>query len=432
MTLLVVGSTYSNKIRHFLTVKRLGLTLALLAEDCPTWLHDIVDDFLLCNPYSAEACKEVIGRYSYRQRVSGVLTFTDRFVEIAGSLARYLGTPSSPESALRSCRHKGELRQALSSSPYYVIRNREDVLRASARVPLPAILKPVSSTSSRFIYRVSSSKEIMTAFLEASSHAVPESDPLFSFYTGEFILEPYLSGLEVSVEGVCQNGTICFYGVTDKWIEDVHFQEVRHRFPSALTQKAKAAILKCAEAGLQTIGFQNGAFHIELKIQNEDIRIIEINGRLAGDHIADTLVPLVASVDPVVNAIRAAVGLPIIAPECSNREAAIEFLLCNRSGVISERLRLEILKECSGYVTSEQLISLGSTTAMPPASFSKRRLCYIIALSHLQSAISSVSLVSTMTTTIQRLHSSLMSALDCSPSPPEHAQPMERAKGDYV
>nr|WGE00779.1 hypothetical protein P5644_03415 [Bacillus velezensis] len=54
---------------------------------------------------------------------------------------------------------------------------------------------------------------------------------MFSFYQNEYIVEEFMNGQEVSIEGVISDGVIHFAGVTEKWT-DQYFEEYQHAFPA--------------------------------------------------------------------------------------------------------------------------------------------------------------------------------------------------------
>ena len=56
-------------------------------------------------------------------------------------------------------------------------------------------------------------------------------------------------------------------------------------------------IKKVSEHALDSLQIENGAAHIELKIDGDDIKIVEIGGRMGGDFIGSDLVPLSTGYD---------------------------------------------------------------------------------------------------------------------------------------
>jgi carbamoyl-phosphate synthase large subunit len=76
-------------------------------------------------------------------------------------------------------------------------------------------------------------------------------------------------------------------------------------------EKIKSLIEKVASS----FGFENCASHIELKIKNDEITIIEVSPRLGGDYITSKLVPLSTGINMEKALIDIALGkIPDICP----------------------------------------------------------------------------------------------------------------------
>ncbi len=124
------------------------------------------------------------------------------------------------------------------------------------------------------------------------------------------------------------NGKHYVYGITDKIFGgDRHFVKVGHSFPSSLPPETSDACAAVAVASLDAVGFSIGAAHIEVKIDEEEPKLIEINGRPGGDRIPD-LVAMVTGHDPVVDHVHAFLGAGLEVPNSTLKRqsgAAISF-----------------------------------------------------------------------------------------------------------
>ena len=114
-----------------------------------------------------------------------------------------------------------------------------------------------------------------------------------------FLCEEYICGKEVSVESLSYKGVHHIIQITDKITSGPpHFVELGHLQPASLPQGVIANIHRTIPAILDSVGFINGATHIELKIKDDgSIYLMEINPRGGGDMISNRLVELSTDCD---------------------------------------------------------------------------------------------------------------------------------------
>jgi len=135
---------------------------------------------------------------------------------------------------------------------------------------------------------VSNKEEFMQAILYAQ--AASNSD---------IIVEDFISGTEISVETISFEGRHYVVQITDKVSSGApHFVELAHHQPSSrLSKSIQRKIYTMIPSLLDAVGFSDGASHIELKIDGEQIYLIEINPRGGGDYISNRLVELSTGYD---------------------------------------------------------------------------------------------------------------------------------------
>ena len=135
----------------------------------------------------------------------------------------------------------------------------------------------------------------------------PELDKMYTFYSDEFLMEEFMDGEEVSIEGIVSHGEILIAGITEKWI-DVHFAEYQHAFPARVSPELEQELIKITKDSVNALGLNFCAFHAEVKITSSGCKIVEVNGRLGGDFINTHLVPLATQIDIVKANLQAAMG----------------------------------------------------------------------------------------------------------------------------
>lgn len=152
----------------------------------------------------------------------------------------------------------------------------------------PCIMKPADAFSSRGVYVVNSKEEIKNNWQTTSNFS---SD-------GSVIIEEFLKGDEVSVEGVIYDNQTKIIQITDKLITEYPYTvELGHFQPSKYSETHFDKIFSIVKSGNKSLGLNNCAFHAELKIDDNSIKIVEIGARLGGDFITSHLVPLSTGVN---------------------------------------------------------------------------------------------------------------------------------------
>ncbi|MGN6377902.1 MAG: ATP-grasp domain-containing protein, partial [Gaiellales bacterium] len=182
---------------------------------------------------------------------------------------------------------------------------------------------------------------------------------------GPILIEEFIPGHEVTVNGFCAGGRHVVVGVTDR----EHFHDApgvarRHVYP-ALDGGAAAA--EVATAAVGALGIAQGPTYVQVMVGDDGPRIMEVAARLGGGHDSE-LLRRTTGVDLAAQAVRASLGWPVDPaalqpqPQCAGvveflrapvgRLAAAEGPACARfyhsPGHVYGRLR--IATDRAGYV----------------------------------------------------------------------------------
>jgi biotin carboxylase len=178
---------------------------------------------------------------------------------------------------------------------------------------------------------VDSVEQGLQVFAETSQRARVQSC-IYPYTTGRFVLEGYLNGPEVSVEGVVQNGQVTLYAIIDKAkMTEPAFIERGECTPSRLPAPAQEEIRDMVRAGVGALGLDNSGIHAEVKITPAGPRIVEIGARMGGDCI-HALVKRVYGIDLAEENIRTVLGLPVRPAAAPNGCAISKTLVPDRPG----------------------------------------------------------------------------------------------------
>lgn len=232
---------------------------------------------------------------SYARSVGtrAVVAIDDGGVEIAARAASTLGLPHNPVEAVDASNDKYAMRllfqKAGVPSPrferHWLCENPQEI---AAKVHYPVVLKPIYLSGSRGVIRADTPSEFVSAFRRISrllEQPGTGPDPK------SLLVEEYIPGVEVSLEGVLTNGKIWPLGLYDKPdpLEGPFFEETILITPSRLPAKAQAQIVQCAAEALEAAGLTVGPFQVELRWNEQGPWVVEFAARTLGGHCSRAL-----------------------------------------------------------------------------------------------------------------------------------------------
>lgn len=331
--------------------------------------------------------------------IRGVLSFSESGVIMAAIIAARLQLPGHPPAAALRSRDKVLMRQAmkdagLHSPSFHRVQTPEEVIAHLRLHKAPMVLKPISGSSSYGVTRLSDSDtaaDIETKlgelrryiadyrrcnpqypfefWLPGEGHGIPASD----VHNPEidFLLEGFIAGQQVSVDGFVADGRVTPCGVIEiERIRDPrYFLEYEEWMPSRYSAALEARIQDVASDAVLALGLRNGAFHCELKVEDGECTVVEVAARRGADNIADFL-QTVMDVDIYAEAVRIACGEPPVAqhpqPGCHMKmryflpDTAGQLVAIEGDGRIAADPRVsELVFECDP----------GDEILMPPEGF---------------------------------------------------------------
>ncbi len=225
--------------------------------------------------------------------VDAVIGTDDATVELACRVAAHYGLPGNPPAAAAYSRRKdvarARLREAGVPVPEFRVLDLQAPLAPQLeRVDYPVVLKPVSMSASRGVIRCNNRDDLDRALprvqLIAQEAPRPEERDLL-------LLESYLPGCEVAYEGLLDGGQLQTLALFDKPdpLEGPYFEETYYVTPSRLTPQQQAEIVERVAAACRAYGLREGPVHAELRIDGEQVWILEVASRTIGGQCGQML-----------------------------------------------------------------------------------------------------------------------------------------------
>jgi biotin carboxylase len=340
--LLLPTTTY--KTPDFLAAAReLQVDVTVASEEAST-LESLNPEGLLTLDFrDPEGCARRAVQFARKYPVDAVVGVDEDTAVAAAVIARALGLPHNPVHAAVAARHKATMRQLLAEaavpSPAHRVFDRdEDPARVAGAVTFPCVLKPTFLAASRGVIRANDSEELSAAW-ERINRLL--DDPEIAAKGGaaarEILVEDFVSGSEVALEGLLRQGELKVLALFDKPdpLEGPYFEETIYVTPSRLSEEMQERVAQVASHGALALGLRDGPVHAELRVNESGPWLIEIAARSIGGLCSRTLrFGTGMSLEEVI--LRHALRKEMPEPERERRAAGVMMIPIPRAGVLEE------------------------------------------------------------------------------------------------
>lgn len=277
----------------------------------------------------------VIAALHERLPLDAVLAVDDQGLMVAAAASERLGMTHNPPDAVGATRDKAALRARLAASSvpqpdYRVVMPGGRVSAAAAEIGYPCVVKPVSRSGSQGVIRVDDRVQAVAAEDRIRS-IVGASEPL--------LVERFVPGAEVAVEGLLQGGTLEVLAVFDKPdpLDGPFFEETIYVTPSRLPPPVLTALEATVAAAAAALGLREGPVHAELRIgPAAELTVLEVAARSIGGLCARALrFGAGVSLEEVIISHAVGAGLDVLSRET---QASGVMMLPIRSAGVLERV----------------------------------------------------------------------------------------------
>ncbi len=313
----------------------------VLAEQWPT------DGSLLLRFDEPEAAVAAIVDRARREPLDAILAVDDHATEIAALAARALALLHNSPEAAHTARNKRAMREALARAGVPAPRHLafpidSDPARAGAAVRaafgFPCVVKPLLLTASRGVIRADDEEQLAAAWrrvqaILSAPDLARDPDPA----AREILVEEFISGREVALEGLLAGGDLHVLALLDKPdpLDGPFFEETIYVTPSRLPPSMQEAIAKTTARAAAAIGLRQGPVHAELRLNQAGPWVIEVAGRSIGGLCSRAL-----RFDPGISLeeviLRQTLGIEIDPPARIDEASGVMMIPIPRAGVMRE------------------------------------------------------------------------------------------------
>jgi ATP-grasp domain/L-amino acid ligase C-terminal domain 2/ATP-grasp N-terminal domain len=365
--ILLFASKLGYQTRSFeAAANKLGVELAYVTDRCHVLPDPWNDQALAVHFELPEAAAGSVLEAERERQVDGVLAIGDRPTVAAAYVARGLGLAHNHPASVEACRSKLRMREVLHDAglpvPWFRTLPLEPLREPSLLgIPYPCVLKPVSLSASQGVVRANNRDEFISAatrikrLLES-----PEIRATREPRLDQLLVEGYLEGREVAVEGLLTEGTLRVLAIFDKPdpLEGPYFEETIYVTPSRLSTKEQNAIEQSFQNAVRALGLTHGPVHGEFRLNNQGVWPIEVAARPIGGLCARSLQFILPGEEGSIGLeellLRHELGLPGSDAPRESAASGVMMIPVARSGIL-EKLEGENEARKTPHITSLEI-----------------------------------------------------------------------------
>ena len=207
---------------------------------------------------------------------------------LAAAVAGRLGLPHNSAAAVLAAADKTRQRQLWAAAgvaqPRFEIipahASGDAIRQAAAATGFPCMIKAVSLSASQGVLRADDASQAVQAATRVRRILTAERQ----YATGPLLAEEYLSGPELSVDGLLNDGMLTPLAVFDKpaMPEGPTFEETLLVTPSRLPQHVVVDAVRSAGRAARALGLRTGPVHAELRVTGTGPAMQELAARSIG------------------------------------------------------------------------------------------------------------------------------------------------------
>jgi len=279
--LLIVSPHNSYRTaRYIQAARQLCVDVLLLCGKSP-WALPVDQPGLYFNPEHPEAVIQHLDDMD----IIGVCATDDSTVELAAQIAARHRVRTNQLESVAFTRNKGlgrmRLKQTELNCPWFIVINgkaaQNDFLED---IIFPVVIKPTQLSASRGVIRANNYRELQ----DAIQRNIRLLDQEFKNTSYEMLIEEYIPGEEVAVEGLMYDGELHTLAIFDKPepLTGPYFEESYYVTPSRHSVSVIKEILATTAKACFAYGIHNGPIHAEMRINSNGIWLLELACRTIG------------------------------------------------------------------------------------------------------------------------------------------------------
>lgn len=362
----LIGVPPRAHLRRMLThLGDLGYTVVTLDAMPVDVFAGAVEAHLTVPALQREPVVSALGEYHRERAIDGIALFQELTVELSTRVAAALGLPHFPLDRIGACANKLRMRRWMAECgvrcpPFTGVSTLAEARAAGREIGYPAVIKPVRGGASYGVTRLDHEQDLERFFRGLDIFWEPR----------EFVIERYLSGPEVSVETISEDGgRHTHLAVFDKPqpLDGPFFLEETLITTGGLDPAQLSAARGAVSEMICRLGLERCITHTELRLTPDGPVVLEFGLRPIG-WPGPLCVAASCGVDLVAAMASIACGKPVDAvPHDGHTVAGWRYLTVSTPGTVSG---LPDPAHISGDIIDASIwVRVGDRVGVPPADF---------------------------------------------------------------
>jgi len=268
--------------------RQIGVELTVASEQASTFEAANPAGLLTLDFKNPQRAADDVQVFARQQPIQGVVGVDDDTAIVAASIAQRLKLKGNPTPAAEAARDKHRQRELLAKAgvpiPRFMLRRLDEDPAAIARsVTFPCVVKPLRLSASRGVMRADS----VQGFINAQNRL----NAIVCEPEASFLIEEFIPGYEVALEGLVVNRRLHVLAIFDKPdpLDGPFFEETIYVTPSTVPAGLQSSIKDCAERAVRALGITEGPVHAELRYNENGPWLIELAARPIGGRCSAVL-----------------------------------------------------------------------------------------------------------------------------------------------
>ncbi len=279
---------------------RLGIEVVVACDQRQALAEAMPDRAVVVDFRDLPGATSMLAELHERNPIDAIVAVDEAGVRLAAVAGERLGLRHNPPAAAAATRDKAVLRETLGrvggvlQPEFVVVRSGsgsdadDDVRQAAAHVGLPCVVKPVVLSGSRGVIRADTVEAAVDAARRARQILVAAGEDA----AGPLLVERFVAGREVAVEGLLVDGALHVLAIFDKPdpMDGPFFEETMLVTPTRLGAAVEERLVGVVSDVVAALGLREGPVHAEARVGDDGtVWFLEIAARSIGGLCSRTL-----------------------------------------------------------------------------------------------------------------------------------------------
>ena len=288
--LLLLLPSMSYRGEAFLdAANKVGVFLTIGGDAPPDCLKQSPKSFIPLDLYNATTAVSAVVEFAKTSPIDVVLGVNDGTAVLASTISEALGLPTNSIASVRAASNKQTMRSLLQKAKlpcpnFVVVGIDEKSKNIIPKVTFPCVLKPLTMSGSCGVIRADDQESFQNAFTRIVHLLKTFERTEQEAASRQILIEDFIPGTEVALEGLLTKDTFHPLALFDKPdpLDGPYFEETIYVTPSRLPPNTQTRITESLAKAARAIGLREGPVHGELRINDQDIWVIEVAARSIG------------------------------------------------------------------------------------------------------------------------------------------------------